>query len=117
MDAMRYRLRRALQVVGAAAVTVVAAVVAAAIALYLTGPVGAISCVPAAEPAARDPLPRWILVAGIPAVIAALVGAFFALAGERVLTRIIGVGLVLVLAAVTFCAVYILLPAACRPSS
>jgi len=112
---MRYRLRRAIQVVGAAAITVVAAAVAAAIALYLTGPSGVVSCVPAADPAPPDPLPRWILVAGIPAVIAALVGAFFALAAELVLTRIIGVGLVLVLAAVTFNVVYIFLPAACRP--
>lgn len=111
---MRLRLRQALQVIGAAVIAVGAAAAAAAVAIYLTGPSGAISCVPASPPANPDPMPRWVIAAGIPALIAALVGAFFALAAERVLTRIIGVGLVLLLAAGTFFAVYSLLPAECR---
>ena len=112
---MRLRLRQALQVVGAVVIAVGAAAAAAAVAIYLTGPSGSISCVPASPPANPDPMPRWVITAGIPALIATLVGAFFALAAERVLTRIIGVGLVLILAAGTFIAVYVFLPAACRP--
>ena len=46
---------------------------------------------------------------------AALIGAFFALAAQRVLGRLIGLVLAAALAAGTFYAVYALLPAACRP--
>jgi hypothetical protein len=56
-----------------------------------------------------------VIAAGVPALIAALVGAFFALGAGRVLTRLIGLGLVIALAAGTFYAVYTYLPAACRP--
>lgn len=112
---MRPRLRQALQVVGAVVIAVGVAAAAAAVAIYLTGPSGSISCVPASPPANPDPMPRWVIAAGVPALIAALVGMFFALAAERVLTRIIGTGLALVLAAATFYAVYIFLPAECRP--
>jgi hypothetical protein len=112
---MRDRLRRIAQLVGAVAITVVIAAAAGAAAIYLTGPNGSISCVPPAAPASPDPVPRWIIAAGIPALVAALVGAFFALGAQRVLTRLIGLLLSAALAAGTFYAVYALLPAACRP--
>ena len=112
---MKYRLRKLARLVLAAAITVVVAGAAAAVAIYVTGPSGLISCVPAAAPAKLDPIPRWVIAAAIPALVAALMGAFFALAAERVLARLIGLVLSAVLAAGTFYAVYTLLPAACRP--
>ena len=112
---MRYRLRQLARMVGAALITVAVAAAAVAIAIYVTGPGGLVSCVPAAAPASLDPIPRWVIAAGIPAIVAALTGAFFALAAERVLARLIGLLLTAVLAAATFYAVYTLLPAACRP--
>jgi hypothetical protein len=111
---MRYRLRKLARIVGAAVLTVAVAGAAVAVAIYVTGPSGLISCVPAAAPA-RDPIPRWVIAAGIPALVAALIGAFFALAPERVFFRLVGVILTVALAAGTFYAVYTLLPAACRP--
>ena len=83
---MKYRLRKVARVVLAAAITVVVAGAAAAVAIYLTGPSGLISCVPAAAPA-KEPIPRWVIAAGIPALVAALMGAFFALAPERYANR------------------------------
>jgi hypothetical protein len=112
---MKYRLRKLARVVGAALITVVVATAAVAVAIYVTGPGGLISCVPAALPARPDPIPRWIIAAGIPALVAALIGAFFALAPERVFFRLVGIILTVALAAGTFYAVYTLLPAACRP--
>ncbi len=112
---MKYRLRQLARVVGAAVITVAVAGAAAAIAIYVTGPGGLISCVPAAPPARPELIPRWVIAAGIPALVVALTGAFFALAPERVLARLIGVALTAGLAAATFYAVYTLLPAACRP--
>jgi hypothetical protein len=112
---MRDRLRQLARLVGAVVITIIVAGAAGAAAIYLTGPNGLISCVPAAAPASPDPIPRWVVAAGIPALVAALVGAFFALAAERVLSRLIGLVLATALAAGTFYAVYALLPAACRP--
>jgi hypothetical protein len=112
---MKTRLRQLVRLLGAVLITVVVAGAAGAIAIYLTGPSGLISCVPAAAPASPDPIPRWVIAAGIPALVAALVGAFFALAAERVLSRLIGLVLAAALAAGTFYAVYALLPATCRP--
>jgi hypothetical protein len=112
---MKDRLRQLARWLGAVLITVVIAVATGAAAVYVTGPNGLISCVPSADPANPDPLPRWAIAAGIPALIAALVGAFFALAAGRVLTRLIGLGLGIALAAGTFYAVYTYLPAACRP--
>ena len=86
---MKYRLRKVARVVLAAAITVVVAGAAAAVAIYATGPGGLVSCVPAALPA-KDPIPRWVIAAGIPAIVAALMGAFFALAPERVFFRLVG---------------------------
>jgi len=110
---MRDRLRQLVRVIGAVVITLVVAGGAGAAAIYLTGPSGLFSCVPAAAPA--DPIPRWIIAAGIPALVAAFVGAFFALAAEYVLSRLIGLVLAAALAAGTFYAVYALLPAGCRP--
>ena len=114
-DRVRRVTRRVAAVVGAVVITVVAAGAAGAVAIYLTGPSGMISCVPVAAPAGPEPVPRWVIAAGIPALVAALVGAFFALAPQRVLARLIGLVLSAALGAATFYAVYTLLPAACRP--
>ena len=111
---MKYRLRKVARVVLAAAITVVVAGAAAAVAIYLTGPSGLISCVPAAAPA-KEPIPRWVIAAGVPALVAALMGAYFALAPERGFFRLVGLILTAALTAGTFYAVYTLLPAACRP--
>jgi hypothetical protein len=112
---MKSRLRQLVRLLGAGLITVAVAGVAGAAALYVTGAGGFVSCVPAAAPASPDPIPRWVLAAGVPALVAALVGAFFALAGERVLARFIGLVLAAALAAGTFYGVYALLPAGCRP--
>jgi hypothetical protein len=101
---MRDRLRQLARLIGAVVITVVVAGAAGAAAIYLTGPSGMISCVPAAAPN-PDPIPRWIVAAGIPALVAAFVGAFFALAAEHVLSRLIGLVLAAALAAGTFYAV------------
>jgi hypothetical protein len=50
---MRVRLRQLARLVGAVVITVVVAGAAGAIAIYLTGPSGLISCVPAAATASR----------------------------------------------------------------
>jgi hypothetical protein len=112
---MRYRLRQLARLLGVVLITVAVAVASSVAAVYVTGPNGLISCIPSADPASPDPLPRWAIAAGTPALIAALVGAFFALAAERLLARLIGLALVIALAAGTFYAVYTYLPAACRP--
>ena len=111
---MKYRLRRLAKLVVALVTPVVVAAAAGAVAIYVTGSSGLISCVPAALPA-TDPIPRWVIAAGIPALLAALIGAFIALAPERVFLRFVGLLLTAALAAGTFYAVYALLPAACRP--
>ena len=112
---MRDRLRRVVRLVGPVLVTLIAAGAAGAAAIYLTGPSGLVSCVPVAAPAGPEAVPRWVIAAGIPALVAALVGAFFALGAQRVLTRMIGVLLAIALGGATFYAVYVMLPAACRP--
>lgn len=112
---MRVRLRQLARLLGAVLVTVAIAAAAGVVAVYVTGPNGYVSCIPSTDPTSRDPLPRWVIAAGIPALIAALVGAFFALGAERVLGRLIGLVLAIALAAGTFYAVYVFLPAACRP--
>jgi hypothetical protein len=112
---MKYRLRKVARVVLAAAITVIVAGAAAAVAIYVTGSSGLVSCVPPPLPARPDPIPRWVIAAGIPALVAALMGAYFALAPERGFFRLVGLILTVALAAGTFYAVYTLLPAACRP--
>jgi hypothetical protein len=111
---MRDRLRRVVRLVVPVVITIVVAGAAAAAAVYVTGPSGLISCVPPAAPADPEPVPRWVIAAGIPALVAALVGAFFALGAQRVLARMIGLLLAIALGGATFYAVYTLLPAACR---
>ena len=112
---MRNRLRQLARLLGVGLVTIAIAVAAGAAAVYVTGSGGLVSCVPAAAPASPDPIPRWAIAAGIPALVVALVGAFFALGAKHVLARLIGLGLAIALAAGTFYAVYMYLPAACRP--
>jgi hypothetical protein len=112
---IKARLRLLFRVVGAIAITVLVAAGASAAALYLVGPNGSISCAiptPAADP---DRIPRWLIAAGVPALITGFVGAFFALGGSRVLWQLVGLVLAVALAAATFYVVYILLPANCRP--
>jgi hypothetical protein len=112
---MRDRLRRVVRLVGPVLVTLIAAGAAGAAAIYVTGPSGLVSCVPVAAPAGPEAVPRWVIAAGIPALVAALVGAFFALGAQRVLSRMIGVLLAIALGGATFAAVYVMIPAACRP--
>jgi hypothetical protein len=97
------------------ALTVGVAAATSAVALYLTGPNGSISCAIPTPPADPDRIPRWVIAAGIPALTTGFVGAFFALGAGRVLWQIIALGLVVALAAATFYGVYTLLPADCRP--
>ena len=113
--AIKYRLRQLVRVVGAIAITIGVAAAAGAVSLYLTGPNGSISCALPAPPAEPDRIPRWLIAAGVPALITGLVGAFFALAAQRVLWQLVGLVLVVALAAATFYGVYALLPADCRP--
>ena len=112
---MRDRLRRVIRLVVPVVITLVVAGAAGAAAIYLTGPSGLVSCVPVAAPARPEAVPRWVIAAGIPALVAALVGAFFALGAQRVLTRMIGLLIAIALGGATFYAVYVMLPAACRP--
>lgn len=112
---MRDRLRRLLGFVGAAAFTGAVAAAAAVAAIYLTGSSGVFSCFPSLPPAAPDPIPRWIIVAGLPAAGTVLVGAFFALGAQRVLSRLIGLALAVALGALTFYEVYLWLPVVCKP--
>jgi hypothetical protein len=111
---VRRRVRQLVRLVGPIVIAIVVAAAAGSAAIYLTAPDGLISCVPAATPASPDPIPRWVIAAGIPARVGAVVGSFFALGAKRVLARLIGLVLVAVLAGGTFYAVYALLPAACR---
>ena len=112
---MSDRLRPVLGMLGAVVITVAVAAAAGAAAIYLVGSNGAFSCFPAVAPAPHDPIPRWIIVAGLPAAGAVLVGAFFALGASRVLSRLIGLGLAIALGALTFYEVYLWLPDICRP--
>jgi hypothetical protein len=109
------RLRQLVRVVGAIAITIGVAAAASAVSLYLVGPNGSISCALPAPPAEPDRIPRWLIVAGVPALFTGLVGAFFALGAGRVLWQLVGLVLAVTLAAATFYAVYALLPANCRP--
>lgn len=112
---MARRLRQILGVVGAVVITVAVAAGSAAAAVYAAGPNGLISCVPPTPPAPADVIPRWLLMAGAPAAVTILVGAFFALAAERVLFRMIGLLVVIALGLATSYAVYLNLPAECLP--
>jgi hypothetical protein len=116
---IRARLRRLLRVVLAAGIAVGVAAAAAVAAIYLTGPDGFISCVtpPASPNGAHEAIPRWVFAAGIPALVATFVGAFFALAPERVLYRLVALILVVSLVGATFYAVYSYLPASCLQGS
>lgn len=112
---MKRRLRRLAGLVARVLIIVVVAAIAGAVAVVLTGPGGAISCAPPPLPARPEPVPRWIFAAGAPALIPALVGAYFALGAEAVRWRLVGIAFALAVAAGTFYGVYSLLPATCRP--
>jgi hypothetical protein len=113
--AIRARLLQVVRVIVAVAVTLGVAAASGAVALYLTGPNGPISCAIPVPPAEPDRIPRWLIVAGVPALITAFVGGYFALGAGRVLWQLVALCLAVALAAATFYGVYILLPAACRP--
>jgi hypothetical protein len=108
-------LLQLVRVIGAVAITVGAAAAASAVSLYLTGPNGSISCAIPTPPAEPDRIARWVIVAGVPALVAGFVGAFFALGAGRVLWQLVGLVLAVALAAATFYGVYMLLPADCLP--
>ena len=74
---MKNRLQQVLRIVAAVGIPILVAAVAGGVTVYLTGPNGQISCVGAV---ASNPegLQRWVIVAGVPALVAGLVGAFFA---------------------------------------
>ena len=112
---IKRRLRRLGGFVGRAVVTVVVAVAAGALVLYLTGPNGFISCVSPASDARSEPVPRWVLAAGGPALVAGLVGAYFGLGAPSVRGRLLRLVFAAAVAAGTFYVVYILLPIDCRP--
>jgi hypothetical protein len=109
------RLRQLIRVVGAIVITVVVAAGASAVSLYLVGPNGSISCAIPTPPAEPDRIPRWLIAAGVPALITGLVGGFFALGAGRVLWQLVWLVLAVALAAGVFAGVYLLLPANCRP--
>ncbi|MFL5768684.1 MAG: hypothetical protein ACJ765_01245 [Chloroflexota bacterium] len=104
-----------IRLVVAVAVTIGVAVGTGALALYLTGPNGAFTCAIPTPPADPDRIPRWLIVAGVPALVTGFVGAFFALGAGRVLWQLVALCLAVALAAATFYGVYALLPANCRP--
>jgi len=105
MRRLRRLVRIVLRVLIAVAVSVAVAAAAGAAVVYFTGQ-GSISCIAPIPPTGTppEPIPRWLIFAGGPAVIA-----------ERVLWRLVGLVYSAGLAAATFYAVYTYLPAACRP--
>jgi hypothetical protein len=117
MRRLRRLLRIVVRVLIAVAVSAAVAAAAGAAVIYLAGPGGSLSCVAPIPPAGAqpEPIPRWVIFAGSPAVIAALAGAYFALGAERVLWRLVGLVYAAGLAAATFYVVYTYLPAVCRP--
>jgi len=116
MRRLRRLVRIVLRVLIAVAVSVAVAAAAGAAVVYFTGQ-GSISCIAPIPPTGTqpEPIPRWLIFAGGPAVIAALAGAYFALGAERMLWRLVGLVYAAGLAAATFYAVYTYLPVACRP--
>ncbi len=117
MRRLRLLVRIVVRVLIALVVSAGVAAAAAGAVLYLAGPGGSLSCIPPTPPPGAQPefIPRWVIFAGGPALIAALAGAYFALGAERVLVRLVGLVYAAGLAAGTFYAVYTYLPAACRP--
>ena len=112
---MKRRLRQLAGLVVRVLVIVGVAAIAGAVAIVLTGSGGLISCAPPSDLARPEPVPRWVIAAGAPALVPALVGAFFALGAETVRWRLIGLAFAFAVAAGTFYGVYTLLPASCRP--
>jgi hypothetical protein len=112
---IKRRLRRLAGVVARVLIIVAVAAAAGAVAVFLTSQGGSISCVAPPSTARPEPIPRWLIAAGSPALMAALVGAYFALGAENVRWRFIGLLFALAAAAGTFYGVYLLLPTNCRP--
>jgi hypothetical protein len=112
---IRRRLRLLVRLVARIPTVLVVAAATGALVVFLTGPGGSISCVAPPFPARPEPFPRWVIAAGAPALIAALVSAFFALGAEGARWRLVGLVFTLAVAAGTFYSVYQLLPISCRP--
>lgn len=112
---IKRRLRRLAGMVARVLVTLAVAAAAGAVVIFLTGPGGPVSCAAPPAPASPEPIPRWLVAAGAPALIAALISAYFALGAERVRWRLVRLPFVLAVAAGTFYGVYVLLPVNCRP--
>ena len=111
-------VRRLRHLVGAVArmlVILATAAGAGVVAILIAYSGGSISCVPPLPPAHPDPIPRWAIAAGAPALVAALVGAYFGLGAETAWRRWIGLAFAVAVGAGTFYGVYSFLPAACRP--
>jgi hypothetical protein len=112
---IKRRVRRLGGIVARAAITLAVAAAGGALVLFLTGPNGSISCVDPASAAGSEPVPRWVLAAGGPALVAGLVGAYYGLGAPSVRGRLLRLVFAAAVAAGTFYVVYILLPIDCRP--
>lgn len=112
---IKRRLRRLAGMVARLLIILAVAAVAGAVVIVVTGPGGSISCVTPPLTARPEPIPRWVIAAGVPALIAALAGAYFALGAESVRRRFVGLAFAVAVAAGTFYGVYGLLPISCRP--
>lgn len=112
---IRLRLRRLAIMAGRGLISVAVAAAAAAAAIWLTSPGRPADC--ASFPSGEEalPIPTWILVSGAPAVVAFLIGAYFALGIERTSRRLLGLLFSIALGGAVFYAAYQYLPATCRP--
>src|SRR2546428_7831328 len=90
---MKRRIRQLAGVLARLVVTLAAAGAAGAVTVYLVGP-GPINCAPHnSVTGVPEPIPRWIIAAGAPALIAFVVGAYYGLGADggrwRVLVRVV----------------------------
>jgi hypothetical protein len=113
---MKRRLRILAGILARVVITIAVAGAAGAVTVYLVGP-GPINCAPHnSVTGVPEPIPRWILAAGAPALITFVVGAYFGLAAESGRLRFLGLILAAGVAAATFYGVFLYLPANCRPA-
>ncbi|TMD27421.1 MAG: hypothetical protein E6I94_09550 [Chloroflexi bacterium] len=113
---MKRRIRQLAGVLARLVVTLAAAGAAGAVTVYLVGP-GPINCAPHnSVTGVPEPIPRWIIAAGAPALIAFVVGAYYGLGAEGGRWRFLGLVFAAAVAAATFYGVFLYLPANCRPA-
>src|SRR5881409_367512 len=107
---MKRRLRTLAGILARVVITVAVAGAAGAVTVYLVGP-GPINCAPHnSVTGVPEPIPRWIIAAGAPALIA------FGLGAEGGRWRFLGLVFAAAVAAATFYGVFLYLPANCRPA-